>query len=419
MPRRSTRRRCPATVAVAVGFALSLHAVAARADETPAERLFREGRASMLDGRLDEACPALAESQRLEPHVGTLLNLAACHERAGKVGSAWIEYQKALTAARAEGQAARVRLAEERIAALEPRVPWLRITGADGSTVTLDGGELSRPSLGTELPVDPGLHLVATEQSGARVFEQRVELREGEHRTVDVPSGPLAGGVRPSTDRLVVETRPADPDPGAAPQRRKGRWILEPGLFVGYVGGSVSRPRLTNSSESDVRLVASDTRAISSCANQTCRVGEIVEGGGLTGGLNLFGGYALSDSIDVGAKLLVGPSIGPAGASVAAFGPALTVHPTEALTLGVWGLFGVVTMPGHARVTAPEGFAISGSSLLPARGETGGIGAGVELSLRLFEVGKGAVKLSATPFVISGSSGDAFCLPLGLAYRFQ
>ena len=247
-----------------------------------------------------------------------------------------------------------------------------------------------------------------------------MELREGEHRTVDVASGPPAGGGRPGTDRLVVEPRPADRDPEAAPQRRKGRWILEPGLFVGYVGGTVSKPRLTTYKERGVRLVASDTRAIATCASgAACRVGEIVEGGGLTGGLNLFGGYALSDSIDVGARLLLGPSIGPAGASVAAFGPALAVHPTEALTLGVWGLFGDVTMPGHASVTAPQGFTISGSSFLPARGETGGIGAGVELSLRLFEVGKGAVKLSSTPFVTSGSSGDAFCLPLGLAYRFQ
>src|SRR5262249_32266694 len=114
------------------------------AADTEAERLFNEARALMQRGAFDEACPTLAESQRIEPRLGTLRNLAACHERQGKSASAWVEYQKALTAARAEGHAERARLAEERIRILEPRVPWLAVSAPpdapEGLEITLDGG---------------------------------------------------------------------------------------------------------------------------------------------------------------------------------------------------------------------------------------------------------------------------------------
>lgn len=184
---RSRLRPVWAAAVVLLGALLS--SSPAHADESQAERLFREGRALLLDGRFDEACPMLEQSQKLEPHVGTLLNLAACHERQGKVGSAWVEYQKALTAARAEGQAERAQLAEQRIVALEPRVPWLRISSAlDDATLTLDGGEIARVAWGQEMPVDPGLHVVMAERGGEKVFEERLELRESERRSVRVVS---------------------------------------------------------------------------------------------------------------------------------------------------------------------------------------------------------------------------------------
>src|SRR5437660_1146046 len=95
---RQRRRVAAALAALPLALALA-HTTTAFADDTEGERTFRQGRALMLEGRFDEACPLLEESQRLEPHVGTLLNVAACHERQGRVGSAWVEYQKALTAA--------------------------------------------------------------------------------------------------------------------------------------------------------------------------------------------------------------------------------------------------------------------------------------------------------------------------------
>jgi hypothetical protein len=58
--------------------------------------------------------------------------------------------------------------------------------------------------------------------------------------------------------------------------------------------------------------------------------------------------------------------------------------------------------------------------MVPAEGGlAGGVGLGVDLSFKLFELGRGSVVANTTPFFLAGSTGGAFCLPLGVAYRFQ
>jgi hypothetical protein len=49
-------------------------------DPAAAEVLFRRGREAMEAKRYADALPSFAESQRLDPGAGTLMNLATCEE---------------------------------------------------------------------------------------------------------------------------------------------------------------------------------------------------------------------------------------------------------------------------------------------------------------------------------------------------
>jgi len=193
---RVSRARSAACAAM---FALLLAAPGTRAqtsDKALAEELFRQGRALMQEQRYGEACPKLGESQRLDPSTGTLLNLATCHERQGKLASAWSEYSDVITFAQRDGREDRVTYARERLAQVEPRLSRLKIelspaTDGTGLEVRLDGAIVGRPAIGVAVPVDAGAHTIGASAPGKQHWEQSIEVPIGPGvQAVTVP--PLA-----------------------------------------------------------------------------------------------------------------------------------------------------------------------------------------------------------------------------------
>lgn len=202
------------------------------AEESDAARLFREGRALVVEGRFAEACPRLEESQRLEPRLGTKLNVAFCHERLGKLATAWIGFREALLTARAEGDVERERFAKEQADALASRVPRLRVHGAaradtNPPTLLLDGAPLAPSTREEELPVDPGEHTLVAAHGGEEYWRTTVTLRESEHVEVTIPAA--APAARPAT---VPEETSAPPrrDARSEPLRLRGRRVRRPYL---------------------------------------------------------------------------------------------------------------------------------------------------------------------------------------------
>src|SRR5256885_723480 len=71
---------------------LALARPASADDLAVANDLFSRGLADMEAGRYETGCPALAESQRIEPRPGTLFTLATCEDRRGRVATATALY---------------------------------------------------------------------------------------------------------------------------------------------------------------------------------------------------------------------------------------------------------------------------------------------------------------------------------------
>jgi len=223
-----------------------------------AESLFREGKRLSGERKFAEACPKFAESYKLDPGLGTLLNLALCHESEGKPATAWAEFSEASSRARREGDNDRAQLAEEHVRALEPKLAHVTIALAPGAAVQglvvkFDSRELASAALGLPIAIDPGKHVLEASAPG----------KEPSSQAFDTPSTPTALTVtvpvlKDSASALVpVASVPAAsatalPPGQEAPSSRPNTGAIVSGVVAGvFVVGSVVTGVLYSSKRSD------------------------------------------------------------------------------------------------------------------------------------------------------------------------
>ncbi len=165
------------------------------ADRAAAEALYREGRELAASGSIDTACLKFEESQSLDPGIGTLIAIAQCHERAGRLASAWAEYNEVLVSAQKAKRADRVKLAKAALDRLERKLPSLRVRLSSGAASTQglqvyrDDTSVGPGALDTPIPVDVGEHEVSAIAPGKKRWSQRVQVKESQRDvTVEVPA---------------------------------------------------------------------------------------------------------------------------------------------------------------------------------------------------------------------------------------
>ncbi|WP_438001775.1 hypothetical protein WMF26_20830 [Sorangium sp. So ce185] len=431
-PLRPFRRTLCAPLAGALlGASALLWGRQAAAVESAAEQLFREGRALLVEQRFAEACPKLEESQRLEPSLGTKLNLAFCHERLGQVATAWVGFQEALITARTAGDAAREAFAKARIDALAPRVPWLRVrasagdAGADQVTILLDGAALDPVAWDKELPVDPGEHVVAAAHQGEVFWETTVALKESERVDVAVPAPAPAEAV-PTEAAPGAASRPAARSPAVRLPRARllpdaqrdgvrdersvraaapgvlDRLVFEAGGFIGYL------------------WMEADEMDVCSISGYGDCYYALAEGSFLAGATG-FIGYTATERLDLGVRAHL--SLHSSAGLLIALGPSVSYPLGDRFRVGSSLLFGTATQSGTAYT---EGYAWNedgyeyGGDMVEASLSLGfALGLGAEIGMKLTDSPSGSLFLQATPLFLVGADGLAASLPLGVAYRWN
>jgi serine/threonine-protein kinase len=224
------------------------------ADKAAAETLFVNARKLMTDGKYDEACKALAESQRLDPGVGTLLNLGRCYEKLGRTASAWSTYREAAGAARASHQTTREKYARTAADALEKTLPMLTVAVSGGERapdleVRRDGAVVPHSLWGMAVAIDPGEHIFDASAPHSKPWRMQVVAEAGKPLTVTVPAlepdgkalAAASSAARVSAPPVAKNEKPAEPVPpkgsGLGPQRVAALVTGAAGLAATGLGG--------------------------------------------------------------------------------------------------------------------------------------------------------------------------------------
>jgi len=195
------------------------------ADRVLAESLFQEARDLMNADKVSEACAKFAESYRLDSTLGTLLNLAVCHEKEGRVASAWAEFTDAAEIARANHQSDRETMAMRHVEALRGQLSFVVFvvpeTAPPGLEIALDGTVIRKAAWSSKLPIDPGAHRIEARAPKKQSWTREIVVASGANElSVDIPAledAPDAPAPPPAAPPVVAAPDRPEPPPPAAP----------------------------------------------------------------------------------------------------------------------------------------------------------------------------------------------------------
>jgi hypothetical protein len=216
-----------------------------------AEALFAAGKQRLAANDYVAACSLFAQSYLLDPATGSLLALALCHERQGKLASALREYREAVARSRQEQRGDREQAALAQIEGLKPRLSTLTLHPEEPGlplVVRVNGELLPSEQLGRPQPMDGGFVLVEAEAEGKITWRTGVTIAEsGQALSVAIPlmrTGTASPPPTPSAEaapRVVPETVPVPVTrPVERPTAGKKLSTLERTGIALLVSGAVS-----------------------------------------------------------------------------------------------------------------------------------------------------------------------------------
>lgn len=197
-----------------------------------ADALFKHGKKLMGEKRYADACEAFEKSNKLDPGIGTQLNIAKCYEEWGKTGQAFLAYQQAEKMAK-DAHDDRTPKIHELVEDLDSQAPRLTIklpkdATTEGLTVTLDGDPVTK--FGEPFVVDPGPHTIQYAVAGGEKKDKVVPIERGgdSEVTLDVPKAGSTPDTTATTkpDVTPMPEKPIDKLPPPGRNQRLGGIVL-------------------------------------------------------------------------------------------------------------------------------------------------------------------------------------------------
>jgi serine/threonine-protein kinase len=255
--------------------AAGAHAQVTASDKATAEALFDRGLSLMREGKLDEACMRLEQSQAIERGIGTMLYLAECYEKSGRTASAWALFREAASEAQAGGQVERAAQGRQRAERLEPVLSRLTIevpgkSRVAGLVVLRNGTPIHEGAWGLPLPVDPGEQRIEARAPGYQPNTVAVAVEKGTTTArVDIP--PLVPAPLPAVSEATpAEAKPTEASAAAAASNSAPHGFPKHKL-VGIVLGGAGVVLLAIGTGYGVRAIHKNDEAKKhGCGGDTC-----------------------------------------------------------------------------------------------------------------------------------------------------
>lgn len=181
----------------AVALSIALSTAYARAGEPTEEEiaaarsLFKEAMDLEAADNWTDALEKLERVAQVKMTPQVRYHIALCHESLGRLVEAINGFELAEQEAKSAGDAALSVLqnAPERAAKLRLRVAQIRIVVSGRltvSTVFINGRSVSPALMGTNIPVDPGAHVIEVRRDGKVTHHREAELAEAGAATIEL-----------------------------------------------------------------------------------------------------------------------------------------------------------------------------------------------------------------------------------------
>jgi len=224
----------------------------AGAQPSDSMQLFTEGSAMMEQGQFAEALPLLERAQKAQPGIGTMFNIAICHQKLGRLGTAYRKFREVEQLARASGKQARADAAHEKLAEIKARVPAFAIATSDPDEVTVRvDGDALRKDEWSFYPIDPGEHRIEAIAAAKKPWTATFPTpAEGKVEPITIPVLDVA-----KDTKVITVTK----------ETTSGRRTL------GFILGGVGLAGVVTASVTGILLISDHATTNEKCPNKVCR----------------------------------------------------------------------------------------------------------------------------------------------------